>query len=209
MFGANCAPILHRHQHCLQTARRVIPHDRRYLGVPSGASNTISDPTVCSTQMVHLSYIKISTISTWTELLLEPRHLGVPSGVSKMISEPMVRLAPLCNYLAPTLALSPNGKKWDFTWSTSPRSTIRSVQNDFHVYGTSIEIVHLSCFKISTISEWTELSLEPRLREYHWVCPKWFMSGWCIPRKLCTYVAPTLTLSTNEKKWDSTWSMSP
>jgi hypothetical protein len=48
---------------------------------------------VCSTQSVHLSYAKISTISKQTELSLEPRHLGVPSGVSKMIPKPMVHLA--------------------------------------------------------------------------------------------------------------------
>jgi hypothetical protein len=42
---------------------------------------------------VHLSCVKISTISEWTELSLEPRHLGVPSGASKMISEPMVCLS--------------------------------------------------------------------------------------------------------------------
>jgi hypothetical protein len=70
---------------------------------------------VCSMQTVHLSCIKISTMSKRIELLLEPRHIVVPSGVSKMISEPMVRLAKLCTYLALTLTLSTNGKKRDFT----------------------------------------------------------------------------------------------
>jgi hypothetical protein len=73
--------------------RKEIPHDPRHLGVPSGASKTIFEPMVRSTQTVHLSCIKISTISKWTELSHEPRHLGVPSDVSKMISEPMLRLA--------------------------------------------------------------------------------------------------------------------
>ena len=48
---------------------------------------------VHSTQTVQLSCTKISTISKWGELSLEPRHLGVPSGASKAISEQMVRLA--------------------------------------------------------------------------------------------------------------------
>ena len=50
---------------------------------------------VHSTQNVHLSCIKISTMfeKDQNELPLEPRHLVVPSGVSKMISEWMVRLA--------------------------------------------------------------------------------------------------------------------
>ena len=72
-----------------------IPHDPRDLGVPSGESKTMSEPIVHSTQTVHLSCIKINTISKQTEneLPLEPRHLVAPSGASKMISEPMVRLS--------------------------------------------------------------------------------------------------------------------
>ena len=53
----------------------------------------ISEPMVRSTQTVQLSCVKISTISKWGELLLEPCHLGVPLGASKTISKPMVRLA--------------------------------------------------------------------------------------------------------------------
>jgi hypothetical protein len=48
---------------------------------------------VRSTQTVHQSWVKISTISKQTELSLEPRHISVPSGAFKMISEPMVCLA--------------------------------------------------------------------------------------------------------------------
>jgi hypothetical protein len=61
--SANHAPILHWHLHSLQMERREIPHDPHHLGVPSGASKTIYEPMVCSTQSVHLSYAKISTIS--------------------------------------------------------------------------------------------------------------------------------------------------
>jgi hypothetical protein len=73
--------------------RREIPHDPRHLGVPLGASKMIFEPMVHSTQTLHLSSVKIRTISKQTKLLLEPCHLGVPSGASKMISESMVRLA--------------------------------------------------------------------------------------------------------------------
>jgi hypothetical protein len=79
--------------------RREIPHVPRHLGVPSGASRMISEPTVRSMQTVHLSCDKIGIISKLTKLSLEPRHLRVPSGASKMISEPMV-------YLAQTVHLS-------------------------------------------------------------------------------------------------------
>jgi hypothetical protein len=42
---ANRAPILHGHWHCLQTERNKVLHDPRYLGVPSGASKMISEPS--------------------------------------------------------------------------------------------------------------------------------------------------------------------
>ena len=66
-FGANHAPILHRHKHYLQMERREIPHDPRHLGVPSGASKMISEPLVRSVKTVLLSCVKISTTSKWTE----------------------------------------------------------------------------------------------------------------------------------------------
>jgi hypothetical protein len=69
------------------------PLDPRHLGVPSGASKRIFEPLVRSTQTVHLSCVKISTIPKQTELSLGPRHLRVPLGASKMISKPMARLA--------------------------------------------------------------------------------------------------------------------
>jgi hypothetical protein len=62
-FGANHAPILHWHWHYLQIDRNEIPHDPRHLGVPSGASKTISEPMVYLAQIVHLSCVKISTIT--------------------------------------------------------------------------------------------------------------------------------------------------
>ena len=63
------------------------------FGVPSGATKMIYEPMVCSMQ---LPCVKISMISKWGELSLEPRHLGVPSGASKAISKPMVRFGAKC-----------------------------------------------------------------------------------------------------------------
>ena len=53
----------------------------------------ISEPMVHSAQTVHLTYVKVSTISKQTEneLPLEPCHRGVPTGASEVIFEPMVR----------------------------------------------------------------------------------------------------------------------
>jgi hypothetical protein len=66
-FSSNCAPILHRHKHCLQTKRSEIPHDPCHLGVLSGASKMIFEPMVHSMQTMHLSCVKISTISKRTK----------------------------------------------------------------------------------------------------------------------------------------------
>ena len=48
-------------------APNEIPHDPRHLGVPSGASKTISELMVRSVQTMLRSCVKISTISKWTE----------------------------------------------------------------------------------------------------------------------------------------------
>ena len=66
MFGAIRAPI----KHCLQMDQNEIPHDPRHLGVPSGATKMISEPMACSAQTVHLSCVKISTVSKRTETAL-------------------------------------------------------------------------------------------------------------------------------------------
>ena len=73
-----------------------------------------------------------------------------------------------------------------------------------------LQIVHLSYIKTDTISKQSKLSfpLSPFTQEYHRVHPKWFLSLWCIRRKLCTYLAPKLTLSPNRPKRDSIWHMS-
>ena len=118
--------------------RSQIPNDPRLLGVPSGASKTMSKPMVRSTQTVHLSSVMISTISKWTEneLPLEPRHLGVPSGVSKMISEPMVRLAQTMHVPCADTNTVSKRTKTRFHMTPSPMSSIAYDQNDFRAYGT-------------------------------------------------------------------------
>jgi hypothetical protein len=71
------------------------PLDPRHVGVPSVAPKIISEPLVHLTQTVHLSCVKINTISKHTEndFPLDLHHLGVPSRAPKAISEPMVHLA--------------------------------------------------------------------------------------------------------------------
>jgi hypothetical protein len=211
MFGTNRAPILHRHQQYLQMDQNEILHDPCHLGVPSGASKTISKPLVCSVQTTHLSCVKISTISnemnqasTWASsprstigcvqndfwaygmfstnhapilnqhqhylqidqnaIPHDPRHLGLPSGASKMIFETMVRLAQTIHHLVSRLALSPNELSQASTWTSSPWSTIRWVQNNFWACGTfganHATILHQVWHYLQ--SDWIELPLEPR-----------------------------------------------
>jgi hypothetical protein len=94
MFSTNHAPTLNRQQHYLQMDQNTIPHDPRHLGLPSGASKTISELVVRSAQTMPylasrlaISLNDLDRASTWAS---SPR---VPSGASKSISEPVVRLA--------------------------------------------------------------------------------------------------------------------
>jgi hypothetical protein len=60
--------------------------------------------------------------------------------------------------------------------------------------------------KSSTISKWTKPSFHLRLisKEYHQVRPKLFRCLWYLRCKPCSNLTPTLTLSTNGPKRDST-----
>jgi hypothetical protein len=83
---------------------------------------------------MHLSCIKISSISKWTETSFHLSLITKEKGRVRPKWFPSlwyVQRKP-CTYLASWLALSPNGPKWTSTWVSSPRSTIRCVQNDFY-----------------------------------------------------------------------------
>jgi hypothetical protein len=115
-----------------------IPHDPHHLGVPSGASKTFSKPMVRSAQTVHLSCVKISTISKQIEMSF---HLNLVSKeyhqvCSKWFLSVWHVSCKLCTYFASRLAVISNGPKWASTWASSPRSTIWCVQSDFRAYGS-------------------------------------------------------------------------
>jgi hypothetical protein len=54
-------------KHYLQTDQNEIPQDPCRLGVPLGVSKMISELMVRSVQSMHLSWVKINTISKRTE----------------------------------------------------------------------------------------------------------------------------------------------
>jgi hypothetical protein len=85
---------------------------------------------------MHLSCTKISTISKRTELAPDLRLLGVPSEASKMIFEPMVRLVQTVHLSCTNTNIISKQKEASFHMTTSPRSSIRCVQNDFQANGT-------------------------------------------------------------------------
>jgi hypothetical protein len=137
-FGANRAPILNQDYHCIQTDRNDLPFEPRHLGVPSGASKTISKAMVHLLQTVYLSCTETNTVSKRTEtsfhlsLVTQEYH---PVQPKQFLSLWYVWHKP-CTYHAPKLTLSPKGLKRDFTWPTSPRSSIGCVQIGFWGYGT-------------------------------------------------------------------------
>jgi hypothetical protein len=154
--------------------RNKIPQDPRHLGVSSGASKMISEPMVCSVQTVHLSCVKISTISKRTKMcfrlsLITLEYHRVHQ--KRFLSLWYVRCKP-CTHLASILALSPNRPKWASTWALSSSNSIECIENNFLPYGTFAELVH----------------------------PKWFLSLWYVRRKPCTYLASRLSVSTKQNK---------
>jgi hypothetical protein len=160
MFVTNCAPILHRHWYCLQMERSEIPHDPRVLGVPSGASKTISKPMVCSMQTMHYLASTLALSPNGPSFHLS---LGLPSSVPKTISMLMVCLRQTvhlsCIY---TNTVSKQKEERDSTWPTSPRGFVGVSKMIFKPMVCSTQMVHVSCIKISTIFKRTELLLEPR-----------------------------------------------
>jgi len=56
-------------------AQNEFPLDPRHVGVPSVAPKMISEPFVCSTQILHLSYVEINTISKQTEMSFHLTHV--------------------------------------------------------------------------------------------------------------------------------------
>ena len=85
-------------------------------------------------QTVQLSNI----VSKWTKMRFHMTHVSYEFYrvcTKQLPSIWYVRRKP-CTYPASWLALSPNGPKRASTWASSPRSTIRCVQNYFYAFGT-------------------------------------------------------------------------
>jgi hypothetical protein len=73
-FNTNRTPFLRQDYHYLQTDSTMLPLEPRHLGVSSGASKTISEPIVHSTQTVHLYCSDINTVSKRTKMRFHQTH---------------------------------------------------------------------------------------------------------------------------------------
>jgi hypothetical protein len=108
------------------------------LLVPSAVSKMIFMPEVHSAQTVHLSCTETNTISKWTETSFHLTYITYeyhPVCPKWFLCSRYIRRQPY-TYLASRSTLSPNGPKRVRTWSTSPMSAIRCIQNDFWAYST-------------------------------------------------------------------------
>jgi hypothetical protein len=68
MFNGNRAPILRQDLHYLKTYQNEHPLEPRHLGVPLGASKTISVSMVRLAQTVLQSCTNTTTVSKWIEM---------------------------------------------------------------------------------------------------------------------------------------------
>jgi hypothetical protein len=130
------------------------------LGFPSGAFKTISEPIVRLAQTVHLSYVKISTISKRTQtsfhlsLVTKEYHLVRPKW---FLSQRYIWCKP-CSYIAPALTLSPNEPKRVSTWPTHLGLPSAAFKIIFEPMVHLAQTAHLSYVKTSTISKRTQTS---------------------------------------------------
>jgi hypothetical protein len=110
----------------------------RHLGVPSGASKMISEDMVRLVQTVDLPCTETKTISKWTEMRFYMTHVTKEFHRVRpkwFLSLWYIEHKP-CTYLESRLELSPNEPKRVSIWASSPRISIRCIQNDFWGHGT-------------------------------------------------------------------------
>jgi hypothetical protein len=131
------------------------PH---HLGVPSGASKTISEPLVRLVQTVHLSRNDTNTVSKWTKTRFHLTHASLefhqvnPKWFSSLS---YIRRQPhLSCVKSNTISI---WTKTTFHITTSPSICIMCVQDDFFEPVVRLkQTVHLSCIDTNTVSTWTK-----------------------------------------------------
>jgi hypothetical protein len=123
-----------------------------------GCVQNYFEPLVRSTQTMHLSCIKISTISKWTKRSFQlslVTYQGVSSSSSKMISEPKVRLVQIVHLSC--IQMDRNGIPHDSSHVGVPFGVSKMISEPMI---RSVQKVQLSCVKINTISKQTKRSFQ-------------------------------------------------
>ena len=172
-------------------------------------SKLIFEHMVCSTQTVHLSFIKISTISKQTKprfhlspLTQEYHQVRLKWFLSLWCTYLQTDRAPILHRNQKYLQMDRSKILYDTRHLVVPSGASKLISEHMK---RSMQTVHLSCIQFSTISKQTKPSFHLSLftMEYQQECPKWFLRLQCIRCKLCTYLAPKLTLSPNRPRRDS------
>jgi hypothetical protein len=162
---------------------------------------------------MHLSWVKISTVSKWikTSFFLSLINLEYQQVRPEWLLSLCYFWCKPCTYRESRLTLAANGPKWASTWASSPRSTIRCIQNDFWPYGTfdtnHAPILHRRKLHLQT--DQNKIPHDPRNLGVPSVRPKQFLNLWYVRRKPCTFLASRFILSPNGPKRASTWASSP
>jgi hypothetical protein len=163
-------------------------------------------------QTMHLSCIKISTISKQTEMSFQlslvtweyhPVH-------PKWFLSPWYVWCKPCTYLVLTLTSWMNGLEQDSTWPPSPRSTNECVQNDFWACGTfSVNYAPTLHWEQRLQTDQNEIPYESHHLGVPSGASKTILSLWYVWRKPCTYLASRLALSPKGPKRALSWASSP
>jgi hypothetical protein len=144
----------------------------------------ISEPMVRSARIVHLSCVKISSISKQNETSI---HLSLVTLEYHRVQPKWFLILwygwrKPCTFLATTLTLCPNGPKHDSTWPTHQGVPSGASKMISEPMVWSAQTVHLCCVNTSTISKRTESSIHLSLVswEYQLLRPKGFLSLWYV-----------------------------
>jgi hypothetical protein len=173
----------------------------------------ISEPVVRSAQTVHLSCVKISTLSKQTESSI---HLSLvtkeyhPVCPKRFLSLWYVWCKP-CTNLASRLA------QYQMNWIKHQLELchLGVLSGASKMISKPVvclaQTVHLSCTDTNTISKWTKTRFDIThvTLEFHRVHPKPFLILWYIWHKQCSYLASRLARTSIALNRASTWASSP
>jgi hypothetical protein len=172
-----------------------------------------SEPMVRSTQTLHLTCVKISTISN--ELNQASTWASSPRSTIGCVQNDFLAYG----MFSTNLHLSCTDTN-TISKCTKTRFHMTHITLEFHwvrpkwfseAMVHSEQTVHLSCIKISTIFERSGSSFHLSLvtLEYYRVRPKRFLILWYVWHKPCTYLTSRLAISLNSLDRASTWASSP